>query len=148
MPLVASRFIKKLQTPGSKICSRAVAAVLNLAANAAEPFNNLNGEAWLTVQYYGLPKSRYRTIYNRQMCVTSHLLCARDLLPARRPLFGMSMLCAQQGITCNLAGRRLPYSAGQRFQADLLYYDFWGQIWFTNNGLGPPSKARSTLRYD
>ena len=41
-----------------------------------------------------------------QMCVASDLLCARDLLPARRPLFGKSMLCAQQGITCNLAGRR------------------------------------------
>ena len=41
-----------------------------------------------------------------QMCVASHLLYARDLLLPRRPLFGMSMLCAQQGITCNLAGRR------------------------------------------
>ena len=30
-----------------------------------------------------------------QMCVASHLWCARDLLPARRPLLGTSMLCAQ-----------------------------------------------------
>ena len=40
-----------------------------------------------------------------QMCVASHFLCARDLLPARRSLFGMSMLWAQREITCNLAGR-------------------------------------------
>ena len=40
-----------------------------------------------------------------QMCVASHFLCARDLLLARRSLFGMSMLWAQREITCNLAGR-------------------------------------------
>ena len=43
-----------------------------------------------------------------QMCMASHLLCTRDLLPAQRPLFGTSMLCAQHGITYNLAGRNDP----------------------------------------